>query len=277
MKSLICRVGVASLVCAALQACSINPSVPGGGSIEDFARALNGKRYQFDMTGRVWVPSMAGEPVTPQRIPKGLTVALNPAEEHCKRGGGVPAFDAMAATDFKVQLPQRLVCKRGEAVAWSLELRYFDTEYTSSAYLATSIRAQLQSAEQYAETVRKEEASARAQEQAATAQKDRQAAAERERQQRARDLEIEARRNAAQWPARVAAFQANLKAGDRFQWSRAPGGGGPFVGMVVRVEGQMAFVQFDNLTIAGQQTRYLARTELEPFDGPTPNFRRVID
>jgi hypothetical protein len=39
----------------------------------------------------------------------------------------------------------------------------------------------------------------------------------------------------------------------------------------------MAFVQFDNLTIAGQQTRYLPRVELEPFSGPTPNFRRAID
>jgi len=75
----------------------------------------------------------------------------------------------------------------------------------------------------------------------------------------------------------VAAFQPNLKAGDRFQWARAPGGGGTYVGMVVRLEGAMAFVQFENLTIGGQQTRYLPKVELEPFDGPTPNFRRSID
>jgi hypothetical protein len=75
----------------------------------------------------------------------------------------------------------------------------------------------------------------------------------------------------------VAAFQANLKAGDRFQWARPPGGGGPFVGLVVRLEGTMAFVPLDNLSITGQQTRYLPKAELEPFDGPTPNFRRSID
>ena len=80
-----------------------------------------------------------------------------------------------------------------------------------------------------------------------------------------------------QWPARVAAFQANLKVGDRFQWAKPPGGGGPFVGMVVRVEGTLAFVQFDNLTISGQQTRYVPKVELEPFDGLTPNWRRTID
>ena len=91
------------------------------------------------------------------------------------------------------------------------------------------------------------------------------------------DQEAESRRILAQWPARVAAFQASLKAGDRFQWARAPGGGGPYIGMVVRLEGAMAFVQFDNLTIGGQQTRYIPKIELEPFDGPPPNFRRSID
>jgi hypothetical protein len=47
--------------------------------------------------------------------------------------------------------------------------------------------------------------------------------------------------------------------------------------MVVRIEGVMAFVQFDNLTISGQSTRYLPKSELEPFDGPTPAWRRAID
>ena len=36
------------------------------------------------------------------------------------------------------------------------------------------------------------------------------------------------------------------------------------------VEGTLTFVQFDNLTFAGQQTRYLPKAELEPFDGPAP-------
>ena len=75
----------------------------------------------------------------------------------------------------------------------------------------------------------------------------------------------------------MAAFQANLRVGDRFRWGRAPIWGGPFVGMVVKVEGTLAFVQFDNLTFAGQQTRYLPKAELEPFDGPTPARRGTID
>jgi len=46
---------------------------------------------------------------------------------------------------------------------------------------------------------------------------------------------------------------------------------------VVRLEGTLAFVQFDSLTISGQPTRYLPKVELEPLDRPTPNSRRTID
>ena len=126
--------------------------------------------------------------------------------------------------------------------------------------------------DQFAARLREEEVQAQEREQAAEAQRQRQAALERERQQLAKDKEAEAQRVAAQWPARVAEFRAHLKAGDRFKWASPPSTawGGPFVGLVVRVEGALAFVQFENLTIAGQQTRYIARDQLDPFDGPTP-------
>ena len=42
------------------------------------------------------------------------------------------------------------------------------------------------------------------------------------------------------------------------------------------VEGTLTFVQFDNLTFAGQQTRYLPKAELEPFDGPAPQGQHGI-
>ena len=47
--------------------------------------------------------------------------------------------------------------------------------------------------------------------------------------------------------------------------------------MVVRVEGSLAFTQLDNLTISGQQTRYIPKVELEPFDGQTPTARWSVD
>ena len=53
------------------------------------------------------------------------------------------------------------------------------------------------------------------------------------------------RNDQSRWPVKVAAFQANLKVGDRLKWGRALIWGGPFVGMVVKVEGALAVVQFD--------------------------------
>ena len=101
---------------------------------------------------------------------------------------------------------------------------------------------------------------------------------EQERQRLAKEKELDAARAAVQWPARVAAFRASLKAGDRFKWTSPPSGvwGGPVVGMVVRVDTAMALVQFDNLTIGGQPTRYVLREQLEPFDGPAPAGRYEI-
>lgn len=285
MKTFSRATGAALLTVLALQGCSTNPSVSGGGSIEEFSRALDNKRYEFDLTGQILVPSMSGVLVTAQRIPKGLTVALTPAQERCVRDGGEPSFTELQAAG-QAQLPQRILCQRGAVPLWVLDIRYgnvttrpvFDeTLRKSFSYLGMTIRTQLLSADQYAARLREEEAQAQERDKAAAVQRERQAALERDRQQRIKDQEAEARRIAAQWPARVSAFQANLKVGDRFQWARPPGGGGPFVGMVVRIEGALAFVQFDNLTISGQQTRYIPKAELEPFDGPTPNFRRSID
>lgn len=284
MKTFSRAAGVGLLIILALQGCSTNPSVSGGGSIEEFSRALDGKRYEFDLTGQILVPSMSGVLVTAQRIPKGLTVALAPAQERCVRDGGAPSFTELQAAG-QAQLPQRILCQRGKVPLWVLDIRYgnvttkpvFDeTLRKSFSYLGMTIRTQLLSADQYAARLREEEVQAQERDKAAAVQRERQAALERDRQQRIKDQEAEARRIAAQWPARVSAFQANLKVGDRFQWARPPGGGGPFVGMVVRIEGALAFVQFDNLSISGQQTRYVPRTELEPFDGPTPQGRYEI-
>ena len=284
----------AILVASLLQACSSNPTVSAGGSIDEFARSLNGKPYAFDLRGVKFRSEMSAEPVTPQRVPKGLAIALAPAQEHCKRAGGEPSLvdfveaapETAAHVRPNLNLPQRVLCLRSGNPSWVLDIRYVDVKVITGLDptlrtpiwdLSMSLQTKLLSPDEYAARLKEEQAQAQAREKAAVAQKERQAALEKERQQRARAQEAEARRLAAEWPARVAAFQANLKAGDRFQWARPPGGGGPYVGMVVRLEGAMAFVQFDNLTVGGQQTRYLPKVELEPFDGPTPNFRRSID
>ena len=79
---------------------------------------------------------MSAEPVTPQQIPRGLTIALAPAQEHCKRGGGVPSFVEVKEGGFnphslvKARLPQRILCiGDGSMPVWALdvsELEPFD-------------------------------------------------------------------------------------------------------------------------------------------------------
>jgi hypothetical protein len=284
------RPAVVALTILALQACSNNPTVSSGGSIEDFARNLDGKQYSFDLRGVRFRAEDSAEPVTPQRIPKGLALGLAPAQDHCKRAGGEPSLVDVIEVEpqgsVKVNLPLRVLCLRGGIPVWVLDVRYVDVRVVSGIEetlrtpiwdLRMKLQTQLLTPDQYAARLKDERAQAQARERAAAAQKERQAALEQERQQRAMAQDDQARKLAAERPARVAAFQANLKPGDRFQWARAPGGGGPYVGVVVRIEGVMAFVQFDNLTISGQSTRYLQKAELEPFDGPTPTWRRAID
>lgn len=268
------------LATLALAGCSTNPSVPGGASISDFARGLDGKKYSFDLSGSIQVPGMSGVLTPGQRIPRGLVVALEPARAHCMRDGGESSFTKLQ-TFGEAQLPLRMLCRRGDALLWALDIAYQDLSKTTEAdaagrktllFLNMTTRTQLLSADQTTTQLREERAQTQSREQAAATDRERQAALVRYRQDLDKANAVEAQRVAAQWPARVAEFRAHLKPGDRFRWAAPPSTawGGPFVGMVVRVEGALAFVQFDNLTFAGQPTRYIARDQLEPFDGPTP-------
>lgn len=282
--------GVAILSILALQGCYTNPSVSKGGSIEEFSRSLNGTRYSFDQTGTLtpetWNRTRSGVLLTDQKIPAGLIIALTPAWEHCKLAGGAASFSNLKRSERGGNLPQRVLCTRDQAPLWALEILYVDLAVKPSRELPynleMTLRTELVSPEQYAARRQAEQeleqAQAQARNQAAAVLRERQAALEQEYQQRVRAQESEARRLAAERSARVAAFQASLKAGDRFQWVRPPRGiSGPVVGMVVRVEGSMAFTQLDNLTISGNFTRYIPTVELEPFDGPIPTSRWSID
>lgn len=287
MKNFSRTAGLALLAVLALQACSSNPSVSAGGSIEEFARSLNGKLYAFDLRGVKFRSEMSAEPVTPQRMPKGLAIALAPAQDHCRRAGGDPSLvdfieaapETAAHARPNLNLPQRVLCLRNGNPVWVLDVRYVDVRVVTGIEetlrtpiwdLRMKLQSQLLSPDQYAARLKDEQAQAQAREKAAAAQKERQAALEQERQQRARAQEAEARKLVAEWPARVAAFQANLKAGDRVKWGQPLRFYDPCVGMVVRIEGGVAFIQFDNLTVSGQTTRYIPKTELGPCDGPPP-------
>lgn len=67
----------------------------------------------------------------------------------------------------------------------------------------------------------------------------------------------------------IKSFRKNLKAGDSVQWKTS---GTPVkaVGIIVRLDGDLALVQFDNATFTGKPVRYFNRSQLEPFDGKLP-------
>ena len=289
IRRLLQVIGLLAGIC--LSACSTNPTIPQGASVQEFASALNGKRFSLEMTGSVWVPAMSGVPIGAQRIPKGLLAALTPAGEHCVRQGGEIAMTKMQAVElhplFHPQLPRRALCERRGESLWALDLQYVGLSMTAGEgaggtknllYLNMTTSAQYLSSERLAERLQDEQLQAQAEAQTVAARQAREAALEQERQRLAKEKELDAARAAAQWPARVAAFRANLKSGDRVKWTSPPSGvwGGPIVGMVVRVDKEMAFVQLDNLTIGGQQTRYILKAQLEPFDGPAPAGRYEI-
>jgi hypothetical protein len=280
-----CRL-LATMLAVLVGGCSMNPKVAGGDSIQDFVRNLHGKTYLLEQDGRVLVPAMSGALVTSQRIPKGLLVALAPAQAHCASAGGETQFSQTKEAPNSAHVPTRVVCLKQGSPLWVMDLTYPEMRLVSGegvpgaaplSYLRLQTNVQLMTADEFATKLRDEEAQARDRERTAASQREREQTAERQRREAVLRQQAAEQRAAAEWPARVALFQANLKPGDRFRWTAPPGISGDVVGMVVRVEANLIFVQFDNLTVGGQATRYIPRNQLEPFLGRTPSGTYKIE
>lgn len=273
------RVGaILTTVSLALVACSTNPSIHAGNSIQDFARALKGAQFSFDLSGQIKVPAMSGALMTPQRVPEGMLKALEPAQQHCKREGGELSFTKLQDAG-RANLPARMECRNAQSPIWAVDLTYQQVrtvpgEDAMGRKTLTYLMFTLGS-----EYLSKQDLTARTlfeqQQDEARARAD----AER-REQTARSAVIKAAeegRRVAEWPARVAAFRASMKSGDRCEWRPANlSVSGPLVGLVVRTEGAMAYVQFQNLVIGGQSARYVPKAELVPFDRDPPSVRFEI-
>lgn len=266
------------LIPVGLGACSTNPSIQAGSSIQDFTRALNGAQFSFDLSGQIKVPSMSGALMTVQRIPEGVLKALEPAQQHCKREGGQLTFTKFQETG-RANLPNRMECRNGQSSMWAVDLAYRQLQTVPGedamgrrtlTYLMFTVGAEYLTTQDLASRQQAEQAQADARARADTER----------REQIARGAAIKAaedERRAAEWPARVTAFRANMKSGDRCEWRPANFPvSGPVVGFVVRTEGAMAYVQFQNLVIGGQSARYVPKTELLPFDREPPPVRFEI-
>lgn len=254
--------------------------VPGGDSIEDFARRLNGQLYKFDLAGEDAAPGMSGVPTTGLRIPAGVLRVLAPADEQCKRDGGTREFSKLLDVDealpdepasWEAFLPQRIICRRGANPVWVLDLRYDNlgtrrlgdpANRRTYVYLGMLMRSELLSPAAFEARLQVEVADA----QATADDRDRRALRRQAEAERVRRSAAEAQTRVVDRLARMSAFQLRLKVGDRFLWAGPASGATPRVGTVLVLEGNRAFVRIENPGSSEPETRYLPKAELEPVE-----------
>ena len=164
---------------------------------------------------------------------------------YCRFAGGVLRVDIN-----RTAVQDDLICMVGQTPLWGFQsnARHVGNTYSTYVLMPTLMTAEQVAANQRA---RWEAAS---EEQRLRVDKWRQEAEEASRQQ-------------ALAAERLEQFRRNLKAGDRFEW-KVPGRDYvTAVGTIIRVENDaLAFVQFDNLKISGQVTRFVPRSELRPVE-----------
>lgn len=249
----------ASILCG----CYSSPIVPAGTDIKAYAAGLAGRTLTLN-PGGTGFNRAEGSGWDKAYGYHGLREELRPAETHCRAAGG--QLDLTTHADVGgYSLPTLLRCMPGGGgdpygkALWYLELQYFQ-DRAPNRWIRLHITQARVSDEAQWQQARKEAAERRQ----ADAQR-----READELRRRQALEEGKARIAKEQEARalaVAAFRSGLKPGDRFRWAIDP----PFgyaVGMVVRIEGELVFVQFNNAVMGGSNTRYLKRSELEPWDG----------
>jgi hypothetical protein len=220
-----------------LAACAANSQLQSGQSLEDLTQNIRGKKYMVspDFKGFHY-----GEPDSLFGY-KPLRSGLAQLESHCKNCNGKLVAQAWQNIG-NATLPSRLTCRSEVGTLWAFIPGYSNVSNTAASngrWTHFTLQPSLLSAAQAAE---REMVEAIATQQLS------------ERIDAKREMDM----------ARIAEFRQKLKPGDRFQWRGVQLGIAS--GMIIRVEGNMTFVQFDNMTVSSQTTRYVQRDELEPID-----------
>jgi hypothetical protein len=245
--------------------CASNPPLVLAPTAAEQVQHIDGKEYNFNLSGGVARQiSGASDPVMGY---VGLAYALQPFAELCNSAGGRPFVEDKTLAGPNL-VPTRIRCSSGAGTLWQLVIQYDNvrvkrlTNIGESTWLWLTPRIRYQNAEHVEEQRR-----------IAVAEKNqaRAMAAEMERIEAPRRA-----REAAELEARVDNFRRTLKSGDLFSWIE-PTRRIQAYGTVVRFEGEMVFVQFENLRIGGGNTRYLRRSELLPWDGKRAGVNYQIE
>jgi len=264
MKSQISSV-LAFATALGLSGCASNPEVTRAETPAQQASQLSGKQFKFNLDGGV--PRKISGAADPLMGYEGLADMYASFGEHCVSASGNLEVEERVLVGPRA-VPSRLSCRNGNETLWSIEIQYDNvrtsrvTNFGDSTWLFLTPKAQLVSKENILEARRKRvEGNKKASENAEQTER------------------IEAPKRAAREAAESAAidsFRKGLRAGDMFTWIE-PNRKLTIYGLVVRVEGELVFVQFENLQIGGSNVRYVGRKELKPWNGIRTNTRYQLE
>ncbi len=252
--------GLTLLAGVLLVACATPAVRPNAGaSVNEYAANLSQQRFGL---------SLKPAPGTPRGLASDFAWVLEPVNQFCSNAGGQLKVARQGSLD-RVPVPTELDCVREGRVLWGFVPGAFNGNVIlegPGGRLFVTLSPGVLSESDVADR-RKSELAAKAGEALAIEAKRQQ-----DRAENLRQAELQ-----AQADQRAAEFRKNLKPGDRFLWWAPPGRYIAGVGIVIRLEGELAFVQFDNLKISGQTTRYIPRKELRPMEGAVPQGKFEID
>ncbi|MGV3742548.1 MAG: hypothetical protein ACO1NO_09595 [Burkholderiaceae bacterium] len=252
----------------ALAGCAAAPVGEDNQTIEQFVSTLSGKELRLRSSTSDAVPESSASSGAKDAAfgYAGLKQVYAPAYRHCESARGILRIvEQRAFSKGGRSLPARFQCSTGDKVLWELDVRYTEKSMAaerSGRIIALTPQANLLTASEIANRRASQDAAPKSEQRLQEKEKSKTRAEPAEK-----PVTEHARKTAKSEELKL--FRKNLKAGDRVQWKTAAGSARG-VGQVIRLDGDLALIQFDSPAHAGQSLRYFNRSQLEPFGGLMP-------
>lgn len=109
--------------------CAVNPTVPVTRNVTEFANAISGKRFEFNVSHPVFYDSINGYKQDEDYGFVGLRVALAPLQSHCSKEAGSLTIAAKNSVGGRL-VPSIITCSRGARKLWLARVSYGDVKTT---------------------------------------------------------------------------------------------------------------------------------------------------
>lgn len=252
-------------VLSALAGCASNAAVESDQSIAQFVADFSGRELRLHSPA-LSSDSLAGDSaMSGARDAEfgyaGLRDAYAPAHKHCAASAGtLRIMNQRSFSKAGANLPAHLRCVGRDKTVWELNVQYVEKHI-----LDTNARRIVSLVPQASLAVPADSADRPANLKTELRVKEKEKERTKTGAERAEKILAETVRKTSKSGV-VENFRKNLKAGDRVQW-KSKDVRGKTVGIVARMDGDLALVQFDNPSFIGQSLRYFKRSQMEPFDG----------